>query len=671
MFEMRIFKKIAVITALLLVFLTVVAGCSTNKAEVSDSGKADYLISNNITINTIEENPDRIKTETEMTDRTSENADSSQSESEEKQEENTSTDDSEHPDGDKNNDSEGTGNDITVTYPETQDKAETEKAPASDEAAVVPQAYVRNSGNQTEDNDQDYENADNKADSASASHNYEGISGNNTKTDSDSDNYSEGTYIEISGLKDKSVQQKINSRIYQVYTDMKNDTEIPSYRGIMQDIEDDMILINTRVNILICGSFNNILSLKCMGNFTYGNPSKANRYGYVEDSVDYSKVETINFDLNTGKEILLKDLFADSADYRNYINNYIDNMTLQSEDGENVNSYYSENLSFTAPFKGITDEQKFTVDTDGINLIFDDSTPEINLCYGYYPQEIKLEPGEDSVVETRFSDGSAGIYEDEKVSYLLREIKYDINKVEETNKSINVAEETGKNAPEESNELIVECSAEYNNDMPDGVKRFIGANLFPDSIKKETINERYKQIMKNRPGRNITGSGVHSIRHGSCYGGYVSIYITDYFDFYSNDNYLDDASVYDDRVYCFGPGSAKPLELKNLFNDESDYTKVMFSAFYAQYEENMKHLYPEGTPASKKELKAIWNDAYKLIEGFEVMESSIYVRYDYEALDKILNEKYGNDDTMRDTLSASLYDFNYRNLGCDNLKIFN
>ena len=84
-------------------------------------------------------------------------------------------------------------------------------------------------------------------------------------------------------------------------------------------------------------------------------------YYYAGGAHGLSNLKSYNYDIKTGKELALKDLFVDGYDYKSFVNakikKYID---------EDKNTYFSGG----ADFKGIGDNQEFDISNDGITVYF-------------------------------------------------------------------------------------------------------------------------------------------------------------------------------------------------------------------------------------------------------------------------------------------------------------
>ena len=84
-------------------------------------------------------------------------------------------------------------------------------------------------------------------------------------------------------------------------------------------------------------------------------------YEFTGGAHGMSYLKTFNYNLLTGKEIKLKDVFKEDVNYKEIVNNYI-----KEEISKNKDIYFSGEEGF----KGISDNQDFYIDNDGIVVYF-------------------------------------------------------------------------------------------------------------------------------------------------------------------------------------------------------------------------------------------------------------------------------------------------------------
>ncbi|NTW71546.1 MAG: DUF4163 domain-containing protein [Eubacteriaceae bacterium] len=211
-------------------------------------------------------------------------------------------------------------------------------------------------------------------------------------------------YFAIEGLKDKALESSINQKLTDLYEQVV-EGELPAYRGIKKRVPEGSTIASGYLDAALPYNYSNVLSVLVTGYKYFDLPeNKGQEYVGI--------TETINIDLNTGKEITLKDVFTDDADYKALLNDYLAELILRSNAGEE--DYYSMALGgakMAAPFKGIEDQQKFFLFQGGIGLVFDDETPEFDtglnsaVIYIYFE-----ELGDCVAITKRYVHESADLY---------------------------------------------------------------------------------------------------------------------------------------------------------------------------------------------------------------------------------------------------------------------
>jgi len=209
----------------------------------------------------------------------------------------------------------------------------------------------------------------------------------------------EGSFTErtllIEGLSDKGIQEAINHRIAVLCQDVVSG-DLPPYRGIQRKVPAGSILTGSNVDASIAYNYNNVASVVIYGNRSFSN------------SVNVGMMEGLTFDLNTGEEITLKQIFADDVDYIALINDKIGEALDAGNAFSEPTDFFmpwGANLKLVAPFKGISEDQKFYLFQGGLCLIFDDATPEFDIDLYATTLNIGFEElGDALAVTRRFSD---------------------------------------------------------------------------------------------------------------------------------------------------------------------------------------------------------------------------------------------------------------------------
>jgi hypothetical protein len=179
----------------------------------------------------------------------------------------------------------------------------------------------------------------------------------------------------IDGLKNASAQIKINTAIRNTidrfisFADLDN---LPPFRGIKVKVKDGAVLINRYVYSVVSYNSNNVLSLLFQGFLTFKNTDDSEVYLSLNDG--------LTFDLVTGKQLHLSDVFTNDADISLLVNNSLSKTFSRlnySDEIPGTNTYYYS-FNLVEPFEGIKADQAFYLGDQGLNLLFDYRTPEFD-----------------------------------------------------------------------------------------------------------------------------------------------------------------------------------------------------------------------------------------------------------------------------------------------------
>ncbi len=214
------------------------------------------------------------------------------------------------------------------------------------------------------------------------------------------------TKIQISGLADTSVQDKINAAIEAEYEKIVSQ-KLPGYRGISAVINPDVVKDYEIISMNVTGNFDNILSIHII--------KKVKQSG-----IHYVDNYALNFDLRTGDTIQLKQLFKDEDCSR--LNTYVgEKLQVLGNvyEGGNIHDE-STDYKMISMFKGVPDDQKFYISESGIVLLMDYTNPEIYMtkydafeiaaAYDDFSQELNLDA---------FAATESSIYTDTQVRYMI------------------------------------------------------------------------------------------------------------------------------------------------------------------------------------------------------------------------------------------------------------
>lgn len=228
---------------------------------------------------------------------------------------------------------------------------------------------------------------------------------------SNSDRYRQ-SYFKIDGLVNQTVEDKINKDIKELFDKMVPYTtgeKLPPYRGIQSKVQSDKKIDSSYIAVIPYFNSNNVLSIVAHADIDYFNVLR-------NDHVYFSMIDSMNIDLNTGEEFLIEDLFANDVDGISIVND-----AIVEDIGKKIlytDVVYDEytSLALVAPFKGISNTQKFYLTYEGVNVIIDYNNPEFDVGFGYGTVSIPFSSLNKQIAITeRFYDDEHSIFTFEPV----------------------------------------------------------------------------------------------------------------------------------------------------------------------------------------------------------------------------------------------------------------
>lgn len=168
-------------------------------------------------------------------------------------------------------------------------------------------------------------------------------------------------FLHIKNLNDREhedsikIIKDINDKIYKYVYKFKNQLEKESqkykedYEKEFEKLGYNKYKYDAYTDYSITYNKNNLLSIPITS------------YEFTGGAHGLTSVKSFNYDLLTGKKIILKDVFRDGVDYKKIINSYI---------VEDINN--NKDLYFTGKdgFKSIKDNQEFYLDKNGLVVYF-------------------------------------------------------------------------------------------------------------------------------------------------------------------------------------------------------------------------------------------------------------------------------------------------------------
>ncbi|SCZ78462.1 hypothetical protein [Acidaminobacter hydrogenoformans] len=196
--------------------------------------------------------------------------------------------------------------------------------------------------------------------------------------------------VQISGLRDEIVQKAINEDLSRLYSALMEDY-VPPYRGIYQRIPPGTPPVTMNLNAFVAFNFENLLSVVIYCDKTYDIQSSDGEESTKPKMQEYaSRVETRNYDLRTGRDVALAELFSDPPLAMEKVNSEVAKLLsaqqADEEPGFDMGMRWAPAL--TTAFKGLTPDQKFYLQPTGITLVLDHHTPAFDT--GFHPAHLSL-----------------------------------------------------------------------------------------------------------------------------------------------------------------------------------------------------------------------------------------------------------------------------------------
>lgn len=483
-----------------------------------------------------------------------------------------------------------------------------------------------------------------------------------------------GTMVQISGLKDKETEEKINALIKERFISCMS--YIPPCRGMaaLAGTDENGNITqpySRRIYTQVDGNFNNIFSMRFSVVLEY-----------LENETGYHQfvyfVEPVNVDLNTGKEIPLQLLFCDDLDAKEYINEYIAEATfggtavIDTEFG-----FESSEIEMTSAFRGINDEQKYTVCSEGIRIFIDYENPEFATDFSYYAMNIPF--GDKSAVNARFYNEEENIYESdaEPVKFLISKNK--IQPYMNERQEISVGE----------GQFDVVFYATALKDTPEFICSKIDEYMNPDMEKvREDMETRYLEALEGATPENVYAEWRRNAYMNSM-GRFMTLvfYESKGITAFTGYNSIDFLNENDTQVFTFDldSGSEEPVEVtfEMLFKEGADYEAIVKKAIEKNVKRNLeerKEYSSESVPGfmdgTRDELDRRYIDMiYDNISEIRIEENYLYLMFEDEEGDntlRIFEEVYGEESadyrySFATYMQSQLF---YKDLGCSNLTIF-
>lgn len=467
----------------------------------------------------------------------------------------------------------------------------------------------------------------------------------------------EGLYVQISGLKNRAIQDAVNQKIYDTFRELY-EADCPHYPGFrtrmaMCDEGDDPYVYTE-----IRGNFNNILSIT----FTKSRDFWIKNNGrYGPGSMQTEDIRTLNLDLTTGKEIYIGDLFADCVDGIAYINERIAEESSRPEafDEPKVDYYLEDTLKihFRKAFEGINLNQKYYITTsDGaLHIILDDENPEISNLFA--PTDYAIDMRGINAYESRFMTAES-IFEDGTSFPSLFEHSFDRYDSSVECEYISPLSE-GRNISAQ----VIFYKA-YEGRTLDLLKSFILCDEYlallradAEAIYDDYLREGYTSVKVRadvNPSARVAGDYTS-----------ISAYV-DYIITCSDEN--GEMSLYDEcwerSYFCFDAND-KQLGLSDIFVPAFDYTAAMEEITVGYLKKSVGDRY------SDEMYRAMVRETLENNDGFSVRREFLETEC-FDAMDIVLKYIPVTAEGFYEIFNTLEFQyFPYQELGIENLTIFN
>lgn len=488
-----------------------------------------------------------------------------------------------------------------------------------------------------------------------------------------------GGYVQISGLKDKAVEDIVNEKLKNLCLD--NIKKIPPYRGIRAGIGENPERetgIYSNAYEWVCINDNNILSVSLNASDNYKSVLAEPGGSWEKNNIYFSFTETLNLDLNTGEDIAIADMFCNDVDALEYINGVVSDAIADSNGDEEVWEYGSD-LKITGPFTGVSHDQKYYINESGICLVFDYDTPQFDT--GYNSTFLTVPFSEEMALTERFFDEGKSIYESEKEPG--RHFPYDTSDARDYDRFI-----------DEDGMIAGKYYLTKRADCPKGVPKYISERMsdFVDIPEDEILREIESAVPEDAD-RDRLNAEYYFTAHAYEIGPFVNINYSGYKNVYENRYDLGEGQrsyfheeeerreTYDTRLK-----QNEPIELADIFKDGADIESIIKQALIGSINrgiENENSTRPENSKKLPVFTVGSGSEAEKLNEKYidELYKNIIYFSVSYDGINLIFDTP--SSDIYEGIYGVNPYDteggyvyvnsadlLNYELLDCDELTVF-
>ena len=420
-------------------------------------------------------------------------------------------------------------------------------------------------------------------------------------------------YYQFHGLKNKDIQSSINKEIRDAYYELHEWKEDPPYRGIaIEKRKWEGLSESYRSGSMEWSCVGNVLSVQIMETKQYEDDGY---YCYINDS------RTLNFDLNTGKQVRLSDIVADDAGLE-YINNAIREKIKNSNSMEE-GFFFEDGYDYwrlAGEFTGVTDDQKYYLSETGdtVHLILDYDTPWAKLD-GFSSWSMAIDIRDVSALDRRFVYGDSLFEEGRECLYL---VPFDFDESKLDFLADSRLDFCG--APN----VYLDADIYLYDELTAAQKKYM-TDFYDESI------VRAKNMVEGSEWNDSVDEGAYITIYSSPqrYGKYTSVYCNFAFDRYnwaSEDE--QNFTIYDNRYALYEDGKTDPISVEDLFVPGTDVWAVLEDAAVETALSVPDNL------ATEEQLRELFKRSRDFYKGIDISYNWIGLMYDYAAVEELAME---------------------------------
>jgi len=462
----------------------------------------------------------------------------------------------------------------------------------------------------------------------------------------DSDTAS-GSFIRVSGLKNKDIENAINSEIYTEFLKFVNWSEAPEYEGINEALKDYDFNDPAYAYVDCYANMNseNILSVQI-------NAVRNFYKGEYENYLSVSSIKCLNYDLNTGRHIKLSDVIIDGCgleEIESRLSEYIRNY----EATDWLSSYEGKYIEFTDPAPKLSDDTQFILNdySNQVTIICDETTPWARSEYSYSMLGIDLDGI--SAIDGRFN-ADMDIYDAPSFDRMLLDRSYEISYDGEYASADDYLGCPG---------LTYDSYNNVSDKYPAAQTAFVCKSENQLNADNAILAGEYMRARNESDSPELVNGYISHQVSASRYGNYTNMALENYMNVYDHNGnglYSKETGEY----YCFRGNSSEPLALSDLFVPGSDVMEIIKNGMIVNCEwEESYNQYGVDLDV----LASYVDEMLTYLSGFAVHSGNLSLYYSESPA--VFAQDYTDEDNLW-IFTSIVYSVPYEYLGIDNLTIF-